>query len=165
MQGNKIERKNLAHYIDESFGSGKYTRLGKDLEEYSIELNPDTDERENILGDTSFNVKGYKPTASVDTFYAYEGSVLYTKLKEIVDKRSTGSQLNTTVVDVMITVDDEGNVTTGPDTYRENVVVVPQSLGGDTGGVQIPFEIHYVGDRTKGTFDLEAKTFTPYSGE
>lgn len=160
--GEKIERKNLAHFIDESFNATtpNYGRLGKDLESYSIEMNAETEETQNILGETSFNVKGYKPSASVDTYYAYEGSALYTKLKSIIDNRSTGSQLQTTVVDVPINVSSDGNVTVGEDTYREDVVVVPTSLGGDTGGVQIPFEIHYVGNRTKGTFDLTTKKFT-----
>lgn len=160
--GEKIERKNLAHFIDESFNATtpNYGRLGKDLESYNIEMNAETEETQNILGETSFNVKGYKPSVSVDTYYAYEGSALYTKLKSIIDNRSTGSQLQTTVVDVPINVSSDGNVTVGEDTYREDVVVVPTSLGGDTGGVQIPFEIHYVGNRTKGTFDLTTKKFT-----
>ena len=42
---NKIERKYLAHFIDASFGTGsatpKYVRLGADLEEYNLDLNPD----------------------------------------------------------------------------------------------------------------------------
>ena len=43
---------------------------------------------------------------------------------------------------------------------REDVVIIPQSIGGDTAGIQIPFEVHYNGNRTKGTFDLKTKTFT-----
>ena len=49
-----IERKRLAHYIDASFdatgNTPKYTRLGKDLEEYNLELNPDVEVSKNILG-------------------------------------------------------------------------------------------------------------------
>lgn len=41
----KIERKYLAHYIDSSFNgtAANYVRLGKDLEEYAIEMNPDSE--------------------------------------------------------------------------------------------------------------------------
>ena len=48
--GDKMERKWLAHYIDSNFGSGtaSYIRLGKDLEEYNIELNPDSETIKNI---------------------------------------------------------------------------------------------------------------------
>lgn len=61
----KIERKYLAHYIDASFNGTtvNYVRLGKDLEEYAIELNPDSETKKNILGENSTNVKGYEPQA------------------------------------------------------------------------------------------------------
>lgn len=43
----KIDRKYMAHYIDAGSLCGgltsKYERLGKDLEEYNVELNPDTE--------------------------------------------------------------------------------------------------------------------------
>ena len=162
--GDKIERKYLGHFIDSAFdatyASSAYVRLGKDLEEYNIEMNADTEEKENILGETSFNVKGYKPQSSVDTYYAYEGDALYTKLKAIIDGRSTGSQLKTSVVDVPMSVVSGTITPSSTDTYREDVIVVPKSIGGDGTGVNIPFEIHYVGNRTKGTFDLSTKEFT-----
>ena len=155
---SKIERKYLAHYIDENFdtGTASYARLGKDLEEYNIEMNPDSETKKNILGETSTVVKGYEPSGNVETYYAYEGDALFTKLAAIVNNRSTGSELETTVVDVLVTA--SGTVTWA---YREDVIVIPQSIGGDTGGVQIPFEVHYNGNRTAGTFDLETKAFTP----
>lgn len=154
----KIERKYLAHYIDEKFDSKapSYTRLGKDLEEYSIEMNPDSETTKNILGETSIIVKGYEPSGNVDTYYAYEGDALFTHLSGIVNDRSTGSALETTVIDVLVNA--SGEVIWA---YKEDAIIIPQSMGGDTGGVQIPFEIHYNGNRTKGTFDLSTKTFTP----
>lgn len=155
--GDKIERKYLAHFIDASFGSATptYIRLGQDLEEYNIELNPDVESKNNILGESSSVVKGYEPTGSVDTFYAYEGDALFTQLADIVNNRSTGSDLETTVVDVLVT--STGTVTWA---YRENVIVVPQSIGGDGSGVQIPFEINYRGSRAAGSFDMTTKAFT-----
>lgn len=48
--------------------------------------------------------------------------------------------------------------------YREKVWVVPNTIGGDTSGVQIPFAIYNAGERVKGTFDLATKTFTPAEG-
>lgn len=155
--GNKIERKYLAHFIDATFNdtTPEYARLGQDLEEYSIEMNPDVETTPNILGETSTSVRGYEPTGSVDTYYAYEGEPLFDHLADIVNERSTGSKLYTTVVDVLI--DSTGAVLWA---YKEDVIVVPQSIGGDTAGVQIPFEIMYNGNRQKGTFDLDTKTFT-----
>ena len=159
----KLERRYLAHFIDANFGKNTataYTRLGTDLEEYNIEMNPDSETRKNILGETSTIIKGYEPSGNVDTYYAYEGDPLFEHLADIINNRSTGSACKTTAVDVLIK--SGGTVEWA---YREDVIVIPQSMGGDTGGVQIPFEIHYNGNRTKGTFDLENKTFTPSTGE
>ena len=66
-----IERKYLAHFLDSSFGSGApaYARLGKDLEEFNEELNPDVETKHNILGETSVVHSGYEPQAEVDPFY------------------------------------------------------------------------------------------------
>ncbi|MBE5932976.1 MAG: hypothetical protein E7263_06130 [Lachnospiraceae bacterium] len=154
----KVERKYLAHFIDAAFGAEptNYTRLGKDLEEYNIDLNPDGEEKSNILGESSYTIKGYKPSGSVDTYYAYDGEPLFEQLAMVANERKTGSDCMTTAVDVL--VDSKGVVIWA---YREDVVIVPQSVGGDTGGVQIPFEIHYNGNRVKGTWDMSTKTFTP----
>lgn len=155
--GEIMERKWLGHYIDASFNgtTSKYIRLGEDLEEYSIEMNPDTETKKNILGANSVRVKGYEPQSSVDTYYAYEGDELYNQLETIVNTRATGSKLRTTVVDVL--VNSKGEVQWA---YREDVVIVPKSHGGDTAGINIPFEVHYCGNRTAGTFEPETKTFT-----
>lgn len=158
--GDKLERKYLIHYIDSSFGgTPSYERIGKDLEEYNIELNPDVETIKNIWGETSNNVKGYEPSSSVDTYYAREGDPLSTQLADIANTRATGAKLATTVVDLLVT--ETGTVVWA---YRENVLVVPQTMGGNNGGVQIPYEIMYNGDRTAGTWDKEAKTFTPSTG-
>lgn len=160
--GEKIERKYLAHYIDAAFdltyAATNYDRIGKDLEEYNIEMNPDSDTKKNILGENSVNVKGWEPQSSVDTYYARYGSPLFQKLYDIINKRATGSQLETSAVDVLLNSD--GTIDSA---YRENVVIIPKSIGGDTGGVNIPYEIHYNGNRTKGTFDIETKKFTAES--
>ena len=159
--GAKYERKYLGHYIDTGFNGSTvaYARLGKDLEEYNIELNPDVETKTNILGENSTNVKGYSPQGTVDTYYARKGDALFEHLYDIVNERATGSKLETTVVDVL--VDSEGTVESA---YRENVIVVPSSIGGSD-GVVIPYDIYYVGDRTAGTFDVSTKTFTPASAD
>ena len=45
-----IERKFLAHYVDAAFSSSTptYVRLGKNLEEYNEELNPDVEVTNSI---------------------------------------------------------------------------------------------------------------------
>ena len=155
---SKIDRKYLAHYLDENFGSGtvSYTRLGKDLEEYNEELNPDVEVNKNILGEQNVNHNGYEVQSEVDPFYAYFGDPLFTKLALIANERKTGDACKTTKVDVLLNAD--GTVVWA---YREDVYVVPNSIGGDTSGVQIPFTVYNAGNRVAGTWDPSTKTFTP----
>lgn len=119
----KIERKLLAHYIDASFdttgNTPKYVRLGKDLEEYNLELNPDVEVSKNIWGESTIKHNGYEPQSEVDPYYAVEGDPLYEKLEAIANGRLTGNDCMTTTVDVL--VDSKGKVAWA---YREKVMVV-----------------------------------------
>ena len=47
----KLAREALMHYIDSSFGSGDpaWFLIGKDIDDMSVELNPDTETTKNIL--------------------------------------------------------------------------------------------------------------------
>jgi len=154
----KIERKYLAHYIDTNFGEGAatYTRIGKYLEEFNEELSPDIEVTKNILGEQSANHKGYEVTATVDNNYADETDPLFEQLAKIANGRLTGDDCKTTYLDVLIGSD--GAVKWA---YREDVRIIPTTIGGDTAGVQIPYTIYFDGNRTKGTFDLQSKAFTP----
>lgn len=154
---SKIERKYLAHFLDASFGgtTTNYIRLGKDLEEYNEELNPDVEVNKNILGEQNVQHNGYEVQSEVDPYYAYTGEPLFEALAEIANERKTGDDCVTTKVDVLLNTD--GTVAWA---YREDVWVVPSSIGGDTSGVQIPFTVYNAGNRVKGTFDMSTKTFT-----
>ena len=156
----KIERKYLAHYIDTSFGSGSasYYRIGKELEEYNIELNPDVEVTKNILGEQNVTHNGYEVQSEVEPFYAKEGDALFEQLATIANERLTGDDIMTTVVDVLLTA--SGTVEWA---YCEDCAIVPSELGGDTSGVQIPFQVYYAGNRKKGTFDTKTKKFTETS--
>ena len=160
-----IERKYLAHYIDgafdPSYAATEYIRLGKDLEEYTIELNPEVETRKNILGENSVSINGYEVSSSVDPFYYEYDEALSEKVMDIAMNRTTGDGCKTSVVDVLLK--PGANAETEPDVvwaYREDCYVVPDSIGGDTSGVQIPFTIHRAGNRKKGTFDIKTKKFT-----
>lgn len=153
----KIERKYLAHFIDASFGgeTPNFVRLGKDLEEFIEELNPDVEVKKNILGEQNVVHNGYEVQSEVDPFYAYTGDPLYEQLALIANERKTGDDCKTTKVDVLLNEDG-----TAVWAYREDVYVVPNSVGGDTSGVQIPFTVYNAGNRVAGTWDTKTKTFT-----
>lgn len=159
------ERKYLAHYLDAAFdttyAAAEYVRMGKDLEEYSVELNPEVETKKNILGENSVNVSGYEVSSSVDPYYYEYDEKLSEKVMDIAMNRTTGNGCKTSTIDVLLkpgsTDEEEPTVVWA---YREDCYVVPQSVGGDTTGIQIPFEIHRSGNRTKGTFNLSTKKFT-----
>ena len=68
-----VERKYLAHFLDAKFDmtykASEYARLGKDLEEYSEELNPEVEVTRNIIGEQSVKHSGYEVSGDVDPFY------------------------------------------------------------------------------------------------
>lgn len=161
----KAERKYLAHFLDAAFDAtyavAEYVRLGKDLEEYSEELNPDVETKKNILGESSVVHNGYEVSSEVTPFYYEYDDALSTKIADIAMNRLTGDACKTTKVDVILkpgaTSSDAPTVVKA---WREDVLVIPSSVGGDTSGVQIPFSIYNAGNRVEGTFDLSTKKFT-----
>lgn len=156
----KIDRKYMAHFIDVGSLCGgsktEWERLGTDLEEYSVELNPDTETSKNILGESTFKHNGYEVSADADPFYADTTSTLFVKLQEIIDERHKDDNCKTSALEVHMWDGDE----TAYVAYKQECYVVPTSYGGDTSGYQIPFTVNYTGERVKGTYNASTKTFT-----
>ena len=50
--------------------------------------------------------------------------------------------------------------TTSFPAHKEEAFIEVSSYGGDTTGYQIPFTLHFTGNKVKGTFDVKTKTFT-----
>lgn len=161
----KIERKYMAHYIDASTtGTPNYVRLGQDLEEYNVEMNANVETKRNILGNVSTIIDGYEPQANVEPYYADDDDPMFERLQKIVDERLTLDKVKTTVVEVHLWEPVEDSVNTFV-AYREDAIIEVSSYGGDTTGYQIPFNLHHIGNRVKGTFNVSTKTFTSDSEE
>lgn len=161
----KVKRKFMAHFINAaqpSEDTAVYERIGKDLEEYSVEMNANVETKNNILGETSVTLDSYQPQASVEPYYAEVGSALFDRLQKIIDERQTLDDLKTDVLEVHLWKEETGGAY---ETYREEAVIEVSSYGGDTTGYQIPYNLHYTGVRTKGTYNPKTKTFTPDSSE
>ena len=154
----KIERKYLAHFINTAeSGEAVYERLGKDLEEFSPELSAQVDTKKNILGETSVIISSYEKTGSVEPYYAEAGTGLFQRLQAIIDGSLVLDDLKTDVVEVKLWEDAENGAYPA---IREEVYIEVNSYGGDTTGYQIPFTLHYTGNKVKGTFDVNTKVFT-----
>lgn len=153
----KIERKYLAHFINAASNEeAVYVRLGKDLEEYKAELAAQVDTSRNILGANAVRISGYEKTAAVEPYYAEAGDPLFERLQDIIDGQLVLDDLKTDVVEVKLWQEGEN----GFAATREEAYIEVLSYGGDTSGYQIPFKLHFTGERTQGTFDVAAKTFT-----
>ena len=151
----KIERKYLAHYI--GVGEGAFERLGKDLEEFSPELSAQVDTKKNILGESSVVISGYEKTGAVEPYYAESDSQLFQKLQSIIDGDLVLDDLKTEVVEVKLW---EQAVDGKYPAVKEQAYIEVTSYGGDTTGYQIPFTLHFTGEKVKGSFDIAAKEFT-----
>lgn len=164
-----IERKYYFHFIDAAFkrlttedgtppSSTNYVRLGKHLEQYDEELNPQTSVFNNILGEQIVLHTGYQASSSVEPYYAEEGDPLWEKLQDIANNRVTGDGCETTRIDGLM--DEEGTVLWA---YMESCKVIPQKIGGNTSGVQVPFQVLNNGNRHRVNFSLSTKTATKYT--
>ena len=156
----KIERKYLAHFINTAQPDSQavYERLGKDLEEFSPELSAQVESKKNILGENSVVISGYEKQASIEPYYAETDSALFARLQQIIDDNLILDQLKTDVVEVKLWENAEGTVFPA---VKEVAFLEVKSYGGDTTGYQIPFALHYTGQREKGSFDVSSKVFTP----
>lgn len=162
----KAERKYLAHYLDGNFdltyADTNYVRIGKDLEEFVVELSPNIETKANILGENSVLHTGYETTASADPVYYEYDDTLTEKIMEIAMLRKSADSCKTSYVEVLLkpgaTSDEAPTIVRA---VREDVLLIPTSYGGDTSGVQVPFTINFNGNRVEGDWDIESRTFTP----
>ena len=154
---------NVGKWLPESTATDSWYRIGKDLEDASMELNHDTEIFKNILDQAVTTDKGYEPSYSVDTFYADTGDALYTKLKRVISERLTGSDLDVEILEVWM--DQIGTPGSTPHTaLKSKAAISVESYGGDTGGVNIPFTLTQNGEVTPGTATMTAAfvpSFTP----
>lgn len=154
----KIERKYLAHYINAATtAEAVYVRLGKDLEEYSPEMSAEVDKKKNILGETSVMLTSYEKSGTVEPYYAEKGDALFTRLQAIIDGSLVLDECNTDVVEVKLW---ETETSGAYPAIREKAVIEVSSYGGDNTGYQIPFNLHYTGEKETGTFNVATKKFT-----
>lgn len=141
-------------YVDTSMGVGTaaWYLIGKDIEELTVDLGADTETVKNILDETSVRHNGYEPTISADPFYADPDDTLYPVLKDIAMNRKKGGECKTKYLEVII--DDTSD--TSHSAWQEDCYLVPQSVGGDTSGLQIPFNVLPAGNRKAGTATISA---------
>ena len=161
----KLNREALAHYLDTAWNikiadanKAVFEILGDDIEEMSVEMNPETEQKKNIPGQTKTIDSGFTPTLSADPWYANTDSKLYPHMKEIVFEQLKGDARKTLMLEVVVE-DTEAETHTA---YLREVKVTPTSYGGGTEGFNIPFTVDFDGAFAKGTVTAESvKTGNP----
>lgn len=137
--------------------------IGKDNDELSKELNPDTETSKNVLGETTFTHSGYEPEVDVDPYYMDTDRAMYERMLEnaLEEKYGETDLLGKFAEAFFNTVNAETKTMTGY-CYVRDAWFVPQSTGGDTTGYAIPYTINPVGAMVKKniSYNMETNTAT-----
>lgn len=162
----KILRGQRAMWL--SFDEENWTCLGKDSDDLSMDLNPDTEQIKNVLGETTFVNNGYTPSMS-NEYQARTEDAIYKPIQYIVDNLAVDDEHTSAtmlVATLDIEVKDAGEKTATGSGYKVPVKVVVDNDGGSTAGYAIPFTISEDGARVQGTVSVANKvpTFTAGSG-
>ena len=159
----KILRGQRAMWL--TFDGKNYTCLGKDLDDLSINMNPDTETIKNVQGETTFVNNGYTPSMS-NEYIARQEDAIYPHIQYIVDNLAVDDE-HTSATMIVATLDIEvsktGTATATGSGYSVPVKIVVDNDGGSTSGYAIPFTINEDGGRVQGTVSVSNKvpTFTP----
>ena len=161
----KLTREAFQSYLDSGFNrkvadasKAVWEILGDDMEEMSVELNSDTEQRKNILGQTKTIDNGYEPSMDADPFYADPEKKLYPKIRDIAYGRLKGDLCKTLLLEVTVEDTEAANHLA----YVREVMVKPTSYGGGTEGHNFPFTVSEDGESVKGYVSSESlKTGNP----
>lgn len=122
--------------------TGGWEAIGKDNDDLSKELNPDTEKSKNVLGEATFVHKGYEPEVSVDPYFIDPSRKMYKRISENARKEKFAE--NDLVGYFAEAYFDTANPATGKMTGTcivRKAWYVPQSTGGDTSGFAVPVTI------------------------
>lgn len=145
-----------------SWDGTKWDVIGKDNDDLSKELNPDTETSKNVLGEATFKHSGYEPEIDVDPFYIDAERNMYEKMLQNALEEKYGEEdcLGKFAEAFFTAVDTTARTMTGYCFVRD-AWFVPQSVGGDTSGYSIPVNIHPVGPMVKKKIVYDMQTNTP----
>lgn len=135
---------------------------GDKVEELALEMNPNVTTVTDVTGVTSTTLDKYEVQTSVAPYRAKRESKLFAILYDIVKNLKTLSDVERNFLCVNIFSEDAGEY----DAWTQKGVIAVQSYGGGTEGLDIPYNIHWIGERTYGTVAITdgVVTFTPAGG-
>lgn len=136
--------------VEYQMATDGWEAIGKDNDELTKELNPDTESSKNVLGENTFTHSGYETEIEVEPYYIDNGRALAAHLLEVAlqEKYGEADLLGEFAEAYFTSVDAESGTMSGY-CYVCDAWLVPQSVGGDTTGYAIPFNIYPTGAKVK----------------
>ena len=104
----------------------------------------------NVWDESYVEDNGYEPSIESTTYYADPTDPIYPKLRDMAMNRLKGDDCRTTILEVIV----EDTAAAKHRAWKEDVVVKPEEYGGNTSGFQIPFSIHFDGNRKEGSVTI-----------
>lgn len=156
-----IPRKEFMHFVNVgTTEEAEWELLGEGIEELSREMNNNVENTTDILGNNTTTVTKGNQVSSFDPFKCRRNSKLFAKLYQIYtdDLELSDVEMEFLEVSVFDKV-SEGTYSA----VKQTGAIDLKSIGGDTTGLDMPFDVNYVGSKTKGTFAVATKTFKPAS--
>lgn len=159
----KIKREEFKLFADVGDSNTPEWELqGSRIEELSLEMNPNIETVTDVTGVTDTVLDKYEKQTSVSPYYAKRDSKMAAWLYNVVREEKTLSDVEKIFCCVNIFAGADGKF----DAWTQKAVVAVQSYGGDTKGLQIPYNLHWIGEKTFGTAAIAngVLTFTPAEG-
>ena len=97
----KLPRAAFAQFL--SFDEERWTLLGKDTDSLTTSMNPDIETKQNVIGETTTDHKGFNPEVSVDTYAARTEDAIYENLLDItMNRRSDDEHTTATLMECVL---------------------------------------------------------------
>ena len=136
----------------------EYEVIGKGIEELSREMNNEVESTTDILGNTETTVTKGAQITSVDPLKFERDSKASKIMYDIYKNDLELSDVEKEFVEVFTEdVETDGEYAA----FKQKGAVDLKSWGGDTKGINTPFDINWIGEKTHGTFNPTTKKFTP----
>lgn len=153
----RIKREEFKLFADVGTADSPAWELqGSRIEELSLEMNPNIETVRDITGITDTVLDSYDKQTSVSPYYAKRDSKMAQWLYNVVREEKTLSDVEKTFCCVNIFAGAEGSY----DAWTQTAIVAVQSYGGDTKGLQIPYNLHWIGEKTFGTATIAGGVLT-----
>lgn len=150
----KAKRKELAFFYKTE---DTLEIIDKGIEEASISPSAEIESVTDILGNTETTLSSYEKTTDLDPIYLEGGN----KFSEWLDTlEETDAILDDAVGTFVVVKLYKTTEETKYVAWEQQAVVELTGFGGDTKGVNLPCTLHWIGERTMGTFNLSTKQFT-----